>query len=280
MTLQDTITLSNKIEMPKIALGTWLTPAEVAQDIVKEAIKLGFRHIDTAQAYNNEESVGKGIRESGIPRNEIFVTTKVAAEIKNYVGTVYSIEKSLEKLGIEYIDLLLIHAPMPWDYIHGPKRYFNENREVWKAMEKFYFEGKIKALGVSNFKKEDIKNIVENCKIEPVANQIKMHPKSSNVTLYKYLQGTNLAIQAYSPLAHGEVLNEPLLLKLGEKYGATTAQICVKYALQRKTCPVIKSLNPQHLKQFQSLDFHISEEDMNAITRLGAIRRHLNKKNC
>ncbi len=273
MTLQDTITLANRIEMPKIAVGTWTIPVDETADIVKKAIDLGFRHFDTAQAYNNEEGVGKAIKESGIARNYFFVTTKVAADIKNYVGTVYSIEKSLEKLGIEYIDLLLIHAPMPWEYMHGPKRYFNENLEVWKAMEKFYSDGKIRALGVSNFQKEDIKNIVENCKIEPTVNQVKMHPKSSNVTLYKYLKSTNLTIQAYSPLGHGKILDEPFINKLANKYGASATQICIKYALQRGTCPVIKSLNPEHLKEFTSLDFHISEEDMNEITRLGAIRR-------
>ncbi|MBR6277752.1 MAG: aldo/keto reductase [Bacteroidales bacterium] len=270
MILHETVTLKNGIVMPKMALGTSFMSITKAKDAVKNALKTGFLHIDTAQSFNNEEGVAKGIKEAGIDRHNVFITTKIAAEIKNFTGAEYSIEKSLEKLDTDYIDLLLIHAPMPWDEIKGRKRYFKENIEVWKAMEKLYKSGRIRALGISNFKKEDIKNILENCTIEPSINQIKIYPGSSNAALLNYMKkSTQIIPQAYFPSEYEKILENPTIKNLSEKYGVSQQKICIKFALQIGTPPVIKVKEKEEIEEFKNMDFSINEEDMKILTGLG-----------
>ena len=155
--------LHNGVKAPALAYGTWLIKNENAANCVKMALEAGYRHIDTAQAYGNEEGVGQGIRESGLKREEVFITSKVKAELKSYAKAKASIDESLKKLGVDYIDLMLIHCPQPWALFRGPFRYFKQNIQVWKAMEEAYKDGKIRAIGVSNFLVDDLENIINNC---------------------------------------------------------------------------------------------------------------------
>ncbi|WP_238933529.1 aldo/keto reductase [Brevibacillus choshinensis] len=168
----ETFKLSNGIEIPKLGLGIWLLDDEQAAQAVRDAVSIGYRHIDTAQAYMNEAGVGEGIRSSGVAREELFITTKVAAKAKNYEAVMQSIDESLAKMALDYIDLLIIHCPQPWKEFREENRYFEENKEVWKAMEDAYKTGKVKAIGLSNFLQDDIENILASCEIKPMVNQI------------------------------------------------------------------------------------------------------------
>lgn len=169
MIYNETYTLNNGVKIPKLGLGTWLLNNEQTAQAIRDAVKLGYRHIDTAQAYENEEGVGEGIRTCGVPREELFITTKVAAEAKTYESVAASIDESLRKAGLDYYDLIIIHSPQPWiDVNQLENRYFGENRQVWKALEDAYKAGKVKAIGVSNFLQEDIENILSACEIKPI----------------------------------------------------------------------------------------------------------------
>lgn len=173
---EETYTLSNGVRIPKIALGTWLIDNSGTEEAVKNAITLGYRHIDTAQAYGNEQGVGAGIRISGVDRSKIFVTSKIAAEHKSYQLAAESIDESLKTMGFEYIDLMLIHSPQPWAEVNqSDNRYMEENKEVWRAMEDALKVGKLRAIGISNFLKEDIENLMETCTVKPMANQVLAH---------------------------------------------------------------------------------------------------------
>lgn len=175
MILDENYTLSNGVEVPKIGLGTWFISNKNVAKAVQEAIKIGYRHVDTAQAYRNEKGVGEGIKNSGIPRKELFVTTKLDAGVKTYDKAVASINKSLDTLGLDYIDLMIIHSPQPWMKFRGNDRFFEENREVWRALEEAYKDGKLKAIGLSNFEKEDVDNILKHCTVKPMVNQVLAH---------------------------------------------------------------------------------------------------------
>ena len=168
--------LNNGKEIPMIGLGTWLINNDKVDQVIKDAVSLGYRHIDTAQAYENEEGIGRGIKECGIAREELFITSKIRAEYKTYDEAKASIDESLKKLGLDYIDLMIIHAPTPWnEFRETDNKYFKENLEVWKALEDAYDEGKVKAIGVSNFHIEDLDNIINNCRIKPMVNQVLSH---------------------------------------------------------------------------------------------------------
>jgi len=268
--------------MPRLAFGTWQIPESEAARCVADAISVGFRHIDTALAYGNEAAVGEGVRNSGIPREEIFVTTKVPAEAKSVEGAIESIKTSLRNLNLGYIDLLLIHAPMPWDQIRGAKRYFRENLDVWGVMERFYAEGLVRGIGVSNFKSNDIDNIIRNCKELPVVNQIKVHPGSSAAITLKSTIDKGLVPMAYSPLGHGKTLGDPYILDMANRYGVSPARLCLRYTIQKGCCPVVKAASIEHMRDSGNLDFVIGDEDMRLLSCLGTmknLKKHtLNKK--
>lgn len=262
MLFDEKYTLSNGVKIPKIGLGTWLMPDEKAKQAVEEAISIGYRHIDTAQAYGNEHGVGEGVRKCGVLRSEIFVTSKVAAENKAYASVAKSIGESLKKTGLDYIDLMIIHSPQPWAEFRGERRYFEENKEAWRAMEDAYKAGKVKAIGVSNFLVDDLENILEGCEIKPMVNQILTHISNTPLELIEFCRQNGIFCEAYSPIAHGEALKNELILNMAKKYGVTPAQLCVRYALELGMVVLPKTENPEHMRANADIDFTISPEDM------------------
>ena len=260
--------LANGVKAPALAYGTGLIKNEDAARCVKMALEAGYRHIDTAQAYGNEEGVGQGIRESGLKREEVFITSKVLAEHKSYKKAKASIDGSLKKLGVDYIDLMLIHCPQPWALFRGPFRYFKQNIQVWKAMEDAYKEGKIRAIGVSNFLIDDLENIINNCEIKPMANQILLHIGETPVDVIKFCQENNIVVEAYSPIAHGKAMNDKTINAVAEKYHVSVPQLCIKYTLQLNTISIPKASSKEHIEDNMKLDFEINEEDMVELMKL------------
>jgi len=268
MMLNETYTLSNGVKIPKLGLGTWFIDDDKAEDAVKEAVKLGYRLIDTAQAYGNECGVGEGVRNCGLPRNEIFVTSKVAAEAKSYESAAASIDETLSKMSLDYIDMMIIHSPQPWAEFRIEKRYFKENKEVWRALEDAYTAGKIKAIGVSNFLQDDLENILADCKIKPMVNQILLHISNTNTELIDFCNKNGILVEAYSPIAHGEALKNDAITAMAKKYGVSTAQLCIRYVIQLGTVALPKTGNPVHMKDNANVDFEISDEDMKALKEM------------
>ena len=258
--------LYNGVDLPSIGLGTWLIENNKATEVVINAIKIGYKHIDTAQAYGNEEGVGKGIKEANIKRDEIFVTTKVAAEIKDYKKAKESIEESLKKLDMDYVDLLLIHCPVPWDeYGSDRYNYFKENVEVWKALEEAYLAGKARSIGVSNFQISDLENIFNNCKIKPMVNQVYASPTQVPFELVNYCKEHDIIFEAYSPLSHGKAKDNKLIQEIATKNNKSFSQICLKYLLAKDLVVLPKASSYDHLKENFDLDFKLSEEDIKLI---------------
>lgn len=207
-------TLSNGKKIPVLGLGTWFIDDGKVADAVVSAVKIGYRHIDTAQAYDNEKGVGTGIKACGIPREELFVTSKVAAEAKSYDTAAKSIDETLDKMGLPYIDLMLIHSPQPWAEWRNDKRYFEENIQVWKALEDAYTAGKVKAIGVSNFLIDDLENLIAHCEIKPMVNQLLIHIGNTPAELIAYCKEQDIVVEAYSPIAHGEALKNKTIVAI------------------------------------------------------------------
>lgn len=267
------LTLNNGISIPQLALGTWLIPDEAVAEPVKTAIRLGYRHVDTAQAYGNERGVGEGVRTSGVPREEIFVTSKIAAENKTYESTAASIDKTLADMGLDYIDMLIIHSPQPWVEVNqSDNRYFAENREVWRALEDAYEAKKVRAIGVSNFQIEDIENILVTCRVKPMVNQVLAHISNTPIELIRYCQERGITVEAYSPVAHGEAIKNPLIVETASKYGVTPAQLCIRYCIQLGLITLPKASSEQHIKENAAVDFVISDEDMDALLHCEKIK--------
>lgn len=265
--LNETYTLSNDITIPKLGLGTWFIDDDQAADAVKAAIGIGYRNIDTAQAYGNERGVGEGVRDSGVPREELFVSTKLAAEIKDYDQAVAAIDESLAKLDIEFIDLMLIHAPQPWDDFRGGD-YSEGNLAAWRALEEAHQAGKIRAIGVSNFLQADLDNILDHGTIAPHVNQILVHAGNTPTDLIDYCASKGVLVEAYSPIAHGEILGNPQVAAIADKYGVTVPQLCIRYTIQLGTVSLPKTANPDHMRSNAEVDFEISDEDMTVLRDL------------
>ena len=273
MVLNETYKMNNGIEIPKLALGTWLIDDSKVAEAVRQALEIGYRHIDTAQAYGNERGVGEGVRTSGIKRDKIFITSKVAAEHKTYESAINSINETLQKMQLDYIDMMIIHSPQPWVEVNkSDNRYFEENRNVWRALEESVKSGKVKTIGVSNFLEQDIENILSQCNIVPAVNQILAHISNTPLDLIKYCESKNILLEAYSPIAHGEALKNESILKMAQKYNVTTPQLCIKYDLQLGMVVLPKTDNPKHMKSNTELDFIISDEDMEILKNIEHIK--------
>lgn len=251
------------MNIPKVGLGTWLIDNDKVGAVIKNAIEVGYRHIDTAQAYGNEEGIGKALKEINIPREELFITTKVMAEYKDYKSAKKSIDESLQKLGLDYIDLILIHSPEPWmEFRTSNKNWDKENLEVWHALEDAYNEGKVKAIGVSNFHISDLDNLMKNATIKPMVNQVLAHIGQVPVEIIDYCNKNNIIVEAYSPIAHGEAGKIKEVIDIANKYNKSFAQVCLKYLLQLGMVVLPKASSKEHLLSNLNLDFEISNADM------------------
>ena len=232
----------------------------------------GARHIDTAQAYQNERGVGKGIRTCGVKREDMFVTTKLAAEVKSYAEAVASIDNSLKILGLDYIDMMIIHSPKPWMEYHEEDPYSEGNREAWRALEDAYKAGKLRAIGLSNFQNADIDNILASCTVKPMVNQILAHISNTPEKLIRYSREKGILVEAYSPVAHGELMKNREVMKMAETYGVSIPRLSIRYCLQLGLLPLPKTANPVHMKNNAEVDFVISAEDMEFLNNMEQIK--------
>ena len=272
MILKETYTLSNGVEIPKLGLGTWFISDDKVVRAVKDAAQIGYRHIDTAQAYQNERGVGKGIRTCGVKREDMFVTTKLAAEVNSYAEAVASIDNSLKILGLDYIDMMIIHSPKPWMEYHEEDPYSEGNREAWRALEDAYKAGKLRAIGLSNFQNADIDNILASCTVKPMVNQILAHISNTPEKLIRYSREKGILVEAYSPVAHGELMKNREVMKMAETYGVSIPRLSIRYCLQLGLLPLPKTANPVHMKNNAEVDFVISAEDMEFLNNMEQIK--------
>ncbi len=234
------IILSNGVKIPQIGLGTWFIDDDKVANAIIEAVKLGYRHVDTAQAYGNERGVGEGIRKCGVDRKELFITTKIEAELKDYKSAYDSVIKSSEVMGLDYLDLVIIHAPQPWMEFRGKNRFFKENIEVWKALEDLYDKGLVRAIGLSNFLIDDMENILTHCRVKPMVNQFLVHIRNTPFEVIDFCQKNEIAVEAYSPIGHGEILKDTEIKKIADKYGVSVSALCIKYCLELGTIALPK----------------------------------------
>lgn len=259
--------IRNGIMIPPIGFGTYQIPnGNMTYNTVTSALNFGYRHIDTAHAYGNEESVGKAVRDSGIHRAEIFVTSKLPAEIKTHKETLRSFERTMDWTGLEYVDLYLIHSPKPW--LSNRDDYTKENKEVWKAMEEIYKSGRCRSIGVSNFNIADLESVMDNCRIIPMVNQIRLSVGHFQEEITAFCKKNDILVEAYSPLATGALLDSEVIGNLASKYSVTTPQICIRYLLQKGVLPIPKSVHPDFIKENIEVDFQISDEDMKFLDSL------------
>ncbi|MEB7505482.1 aldo/keto reductase [Arthrobacter koreensis] len=261
MILNETYFLANGLPIPKLGFGTWFIDDGVAAQAVQDAIGIGYRNIDTAQAYGNERGVGEGVLASGVPRDELFVSSKLAAEIKDYDGAVSAIDGSLTLMGLDYLDLMMIHSPQPWNDWRGGS-YAEGNREAWRALEEAHDAGKLRSIGVSNFEQADLENILVVCTVPPQVNQVLLHVGNTPTELVDFCTENSILVEAYSPIAHGEILGNAEVRVMAERYSVTVPQLCIRYALQLGTVPLPKTTNPEHMRSNAQVDFVISAADM------------------
>ncbi len=258
--MTQTITLNNGIEIPTVGFGVFQVPDQAqAKDVVLQALKAGYRHIDTAAAYMNEEAVGAAVRESGLPREEVFVTSKLWVQDFGYENAKKAIQTSLNKLGLDYIDLYLLHQPVG-DYLGA-----------WRALEEAYKAGKIKAIGISNFYEDRLTDFCETVNILPAVNQVEMHPFFQRERLLETAKEYGVAIEAWGPFAEGKfgIFTHPVLTKIGDKYGKTSAHVALRWNLDRGVIVLPKSVTPERIKaNIDVFDFKLDDEDMAEIAKL------------
>ena len=263
----DVYKLNNGVEIPCIGFGTWQTPSgDVAVSSVRCAIESGYRHIDTAQAYRNEESVGIGIKEGGIPRDQLFITTKIGNPNHTYDLVMSSFDASLKKLGLDYLDLLLIHWPNPLKY---REQWPAATQETWKAMEKLYNDGLVRAIGISNFRPHHIEALMQTATIKPMVNQIRLCPGNTQDAVVDYCRAQDILLEAYSPLGVGAIFEVPEMKAFAEKYDRSIAQIAIRWSLQRGYLPLPKSVTPSRIADnLKVFDFELEEEDVKIMAGL------------
>lgn len=251
--------LNNGVEMPLVGLGTYKAIGNEVYEAVKTALEVGYRHIDTARLYDNEVEVGRAIKDSGIPREEIFVTTKVWTTDLGYEKTKQAFQESLDRLQLDYVDLFLLHWP----------KSYQLNRESWKALEELYFEGKVRAIGLSNYQIHHLEDLLKVATVIPAVNQVELHPGLQQHPLQEYCMGKGIYLIAHSPLARGKVFEMEGLKEIATKYNKSVANVVVRWGIQRKIFMIPKSVNPNRIKEnFQVFDFELTEEDMAKIFEL------------
>jgi diketogulonate reductase-like aldo/keto reductase len=262
--LTDCTKLNNGLPMPWLGFGVFMMdPGEETELAVKTALDTGYRSIDTAAIYENEASVGKAIHEYGIPRDELFITTKVWNADQGYDTALKAFEESMDKLQLEVLDLYLIHWPVEGRYV-----------ESWKALEKLYQDGRVRAIGLSNFQIHHIEDILAMCKVKPVLNQVEFHPRLRQADLHQFCVQNQVQLQAWAPLMQGKALDIPEIVEIGEKYGKSAAQILIRWDLQHEVGTIPKSITPHRIiENSQVFDFQISEEDMATIDNLNQDKR-------
>ena len=267
--INSAFNLNSGIKIPCVGYGTFRTPAHVAEQAVKEAIETGYRHIDTAAVYGNEEAVGKGIKDSGIKREDLFVTSKLWNTNRGYEQTKKAFQETLDRLQMDYLDLYLIHWPA------NEKQFGDDaakiNAETWRAMEDLYNEGKIRAIGVSNFMPHHIAELMKTAKVAPAVDQIEVHPGWPHTEEIKYLQAHNILVEAWAPLGGqgAKVLTNPTMIQIADKYQKTPAQVCLRWILQQGILPLPKSVHKERMISNQNIfDFELTDEDMRKINLL------------
>lgn len=265
--IKECTVLNNGVNMPWLGLGVWQMTDEEATSSIKIATKIGYRSIDTAAIYGNESGVGRGIKECGIPREELFITTKLWNEnqANGYDAIMDGFEQSLRRLQLEYVDLYLIHWPVGDKYI-----------AAWRAMIDIYKSGRARAIGVSNFDVNHLEDIIKDSGVVPAVNQVEYHPLNTRPELYDYCKSNNIQLEAYSPLMRGNVNSVPLLKELAEKYGKTPAQIVLRWDIQKDVVAIPKATHERHIKENADIfDFELSQEDMERISGLNQNKRFL-----
>ncbi len=258
--MYECYTLNNGVKIPCIGYGTYKATEGAGEKTISHAIKVGYRYFDTASFYGTEGDIAKAVKESNIPREEFFYATKVWKEEMGYEQTKEAFEKSLKNLQTNYLDLYLIHWPIP---SFGYKGWKQLTVDTWRAMEELYKEGKIRAIGFSNFLPHHIENILDNCTIRPMVNQLEFHPGYTQEAAVNYCKENNIQVQAWSPIGRARMLNDPLLVELAEKYNVSSAQICLRFALQKQIIPLPKTTSIERMKENKNIfSFSISKEDM------------------
>lgn len=265
--LTDSFTMNNGNTIPCVGYGTYKTFNEDVYEAVLSAIRAGYRHIDTAAFYKNEDGIGRAIQECGIAREELFITSKVWNTDRGYEKTKRAFADSMERLGLAYLDLYLIHWPA------NKKQFGNDaekiNAETWRAMEELYAAGKIKAIGLSNFLPHHIEELMKTAKVKPMVNQIEFHPGWAQLAVSEYCRKNDIVVEAWSPLGRRSVLESETLEHIGKKYGKSTAQVCIRWILQHGILPLPKTVNPERMAENANVfDFELTEEEMKCIDKL------------
>ena len=260
------VTLNNDVKMPQLGFGVWQVKNDQATEAVTKSLELGYRSIDTAMIYKNEEGVGKAIRDSSIPREELFITTKVWNSDQGYENTLRAYEESLERLGLDYVDLYLIHWPTP---------KYDQYVDTYKALEKLYNEKRVKAIGVCNFEIEHLKRLLTECDVKPVLNQIECHPYLTQVDLKEFCSKHDIFVEAWSPLEQGgEALQDPVIQRIAQGHNKSTAQTILRWHIQNNTIVIPKSVTPSRIEEnFQVFDFELTTKEMEEIHQLNKNRR-------
>ena len=259
--------LNNDVEIPSIGFGTWQTPdGKTAINSIEVAVKTGYRHIDTAAMYGNEKSIGKGVRECGVDRKELFITSKLWNSERGYQTTLKAFEKTLNDLQFDYLDLYLIHWPASANQFDNWKQI---NADTWRAMEELYKAGKIRAIGVSNFLRHHLEPLMENAEIMPAVNQIEYHPGFMQEDCVEFCRKNDILVEAWAPLGTGKMLDNEILKGIAANYQKSVAQLCIRWVLQNDVLPLPKSITPGRIQQnFEVFDFEISQTDMQTINRM------------
>ena len=265
--LQDTYTLANGVTLPKIGFGTWQMPdGEKTYQAVRFALDNGYRLIDTAHAYGNEASVGRAVRDSGIPRDQLFVTSKLPAEIKDHDAALKTFDASMAALGLDHVDLYLIHAPWPWEKMG--EDFSSENEAVWKAFEAIYASGRARAIGVSNFEVPHLETLLDGCTVKPMVDQIKYFIGNTQSEIVSFCRAHGIQVEGFSPLATGEILHNKEVQAMAERYGRSVSQICIRYVVQNGVVPLPKSTHGERIVQNADVEFEIEPADMDYLDGL------------